>query len=96
MLLLRFGFNLYPILEQIGDKPDVAGRKRGDALAIGGDRLQGAAFNGYLVNMTLPDFIEELRIIQLYLRGLLLARIELVEYGHQHQSDDQPDSDTLE
>jgi hypothetical protein len=46
--------------------------------------------------VALFHFLEELRIVELRRRGLLLAAVELVENGHQHQGDDQPDCNTFE
>jgi hypothetical protein len=43
----------------------------------------------------LLHLFEELRVIDLRLPALHLARAELVEDGHQHKGHDQPDTDTL-
>ncbi len=95
MLFFRLGLDLHAVLEQVGDQPKVARRIGSNALAVSGSRLQGAAFDSHLLDVARFHFIEKLRIIQLRLRRRLLARIELIEHSHQHQCDNQPDSDTF-
>src|SRR5439155_19663665 len=73
--------------------PDVARRIAGDALAVGGGRLELAAFDRDLGDAPGFHLIQELRILHRRLRRL--AGIELVEHGHQHQPDDEPDDQVL-
>jgi hypothetical protein len=50
--------------------------------------------DGYLGNVALFYFIDKLGVFHLIRRGLLGAK--LIEYGHQHQRDDEPDRNILE
>jgi len=59
--------------------------------SIGSCRLQGSPLDDHFGDMSLLHFLKELGIIKLRLRSLLLASVELVEHGHQHQGDDHPD-----
>ena len=51
LFFFRLGFDLHAVLEQVGNQPDVAGRIAGDALAVGGGRLQRTAFDGHLLDV---------------------------------------------
>src|SRR6185503_307539 len=82
------------VLEQVADQPDVAGRVARDALAFAGGRLELAAFDRDLGDAARLHFLEKLRVLHRRLRRL--AGVELVEHGHQHQPDDEPDDQVLE
>src|SRR5690606_11788062 len=93
-LLFRLRLDLDPVLQKIRDEPDVARRVARDALAVGGGRLELAAFDGDLGDAAGLHLLEELRVLHRRLDGL--ARVELVEHGHQNQPDDEPDDQVLE
>ena len=95
LLFFRLGLNRNTVLDQVRYQPQVLRRIAGDALTIASNSLQHASFDSYLGDTPKPDFFQKARVIYLRLRGLLLARVELIEYGHQHQRHDHPNSDTL-
>src|SRR2546427_411565 len=92
-LLFGFGLDLDAVLEQVGNQPDVARRVAGDALAFGGLRLELPPLDRHLRDAPGLHLFQELRIFHRRLRRL--AGIELIEHGHQHQPDDEPDDQVL-
>src|SRR5712691_9508686 len=87
-LFLAFRLDFDPVLEQVGDEPDVPGRVAVDGLPVGGLGLEVAPFDHHLGDATGLDLLHELRIVH---HGLdLLARVELVEHRHQDEPDDEP------
>jgi hypothetical protein len=50
--------------------------------------------DGDFGDLSLPHLLDEGRIVDLRLHGL--TRVELVEHRHQHQRNNQPDTDILE
>src|SRR5881397_1802173 len=92
-LLFRLGLDLDAVLEQVGNQPDVARRVAGDALAFGGLGLELPPLDRHLRDAPGLHLFQELRILHRRLRRL--AGIELIEHGHQHQPDDEPDDQVL-
>jgi len=90
----RLGLNPHPALQQVGDQPEVGRRVGSEFFAFGGGGLEHPAFDHYLGNMPLLHLFDELGIIN----GVLgrLAVVELVEDGHEHQTDHQPDSQVFQ
>ena len=94
LFFFRLGFDLDTVLEQVGHHPQI-GRRIGSNLApVTRLRLEHATFNHDLGDGAARDFVHELRIFHGRLRRL--AGIELVEHGHQDETNDQPDRHILE
>ncbi len=94
LLFVRLGFDDDIVFQQVGNQPWV-GRRIGIELAtIIGLAAQYAPINRHLGDLPLFHLIDELGIDNLTFRRGLGA--ELIEYGHQHQSDDEPYCDVLD
>src|SRR5206468_269760 len=93
-LLLALRLDLDAVLEQVGDEPDVAGRVAVHRFAVDRLRLEVAPFDHDFRDAPGLDLLHELRVVDHRLG--LLARVELVEYGHQDEPDDQPNHQILE
>ncbi len=94
LLLLRLGFHVHAVLEQVAHHPQI-GRRIGDELLAGFlDALDDLAFDRHLGHVAGTDLLDERGVVHRLLRRL--AGAELVEHRHQHQGDDQPDGDVLD
>ena len=95
LLFGRLAFDQHAILEQIADERAVVGFR-----AVGGEGLAAlecardlAAFDGDLVDAAFGDLRVELRVFER--TGLRRAVAEIIEHGHQHDRDDQPEQQIL-
>jgi hypothetical protein len=85
---------LTPCLEEIGNHPQVRWRVTGQLAAVGGRCLEHSPFDHHLGNRSLAHFLDELGILHRRLGDL--AIVELIEDGHQDETDDQPHCQILE
>jgi hypothetical protein len=94
LLFLGLGLDLDAVFEEIRNHPQVRRRVTGQLAAIGGRCLEHSPFDDHLGNRSLAHFLDELGI--LHRRLGYLAIVELIEDGHQDQTDDQPNCQILE
>ena len=89
LLFVGLGFDDHTIFQEVGHQPDVRRRIGREFLAALLNALYRAAFDHDPLDAPLLHLVEKLGILHRLLRRFL--RADLIEHGHQHQRDDQPD-----
>ena len=93
-LFFRPRLDLDAIFQQVRDQPKIGRRVGSDPFTLARRCLQGSPLHHHLGDSPLLDLLNELGVFDRSVR--YLTAIELIENGHQHQADHQPDRKIFE